>query len=350
MRPLVSILFPCFNAEKYLHVALESILAQDYNNLQIICVNDGSTDATAEILSEFQLADTRVEVVTIEKNKGLINCLNTAISYAKGEFFARMDADDFCPPYRISEQVDFLERHPEFELVSGGYHYFAETGKALEYVPPVATLPQALQFISLFSTPLTHAAVLGRKQILEKGYHYDKDFPHSEDYELFSRLALQNVAMANLDRTLYWVRLNPTSVSVVHNATQIQSHLRITERNINTCFNDHIVISDNVLKLISNRIDKPVSYNELYDSLRLIDHYYNRRKYDVDYPTEVKREIERYLRLHKVNILIQSNKVAFKHKGFKNIYFFISTCSLIRPSYFLVLCKKIIVYLKYRLV
>lgn len=350
MRPLVSILFPCYNAEKYLHVALESILAQDYNNLQIICVNDGSTDNTAAIITDFQLADTRVEVVTIEKNRGLINCLNTAIGYVKGDFFARMDADDFCPTYRISEQVDFLERHPEFEMVSGGYHYFVETGKALEYVPPVASLPHALQFISLFSTPLTHAAVLGRKGILEKGYYYDQEFPHSEDYELFSRLALQNVPMANLDRTLYWVRLNPASVSVVHNAIQIQSHLRITERNINTCFNDNISISDNVLKLISNRIDKPVSYIELHDALRLIDHYYNRRKHDLNYSQDEIREIEHYLRLHKVNILIQSNKVAFKSRGFKNLSFFFSACALIRPSYSFVLIKKIIVYLKYRLV
>ncbi len=350
MRPLVSILFPCYNAEKFLYVALESILAQDYSNLQLICVNDGSTDGTAQILEEFKMADTRIEIIHLEKNAGLINCLNTAIKYVRGEFFARMDADDYCPPYRISEQVEFLENNPKFELVSGGYHYFSESGKALEYVEPVATLPEALQFISLFSTPLTHAAVLGRKRLLEKEYYYDNAYPHSEDYELFSRLALKKVAMANLPRTLYWVRLNPGSVSVVYNATQIQSHLHITERNINVCFNDKVIISDNVLKLISNRIDTMVTVVELQDALRLIDHYFNRRKFDCNYSPRVLAEIEHHLRLHKTNIIIQSNKIAFKQHGLKHLGFFLSSCLLLRPSFFMVLVKKVMVYVKYRLI
>lgn len=349
MRPLVSILFPCYNAEKFLYVALESILAQDYSNLQVICVDDGSSDSTAQILEEFKLADTRIEIITLEKNGGLINCLNTAIKHVKGEFFARMDADDYCPPYRISEQVEFLESNPKFELVSGGYHYFSESGKTLEYVEPVATLPEALQFISLFSTPLTHAAVMGRKHLLKKQYYYDKAYPHSEDYELFSRLALQKIAMANLPRTLYWVRLNSGSVSVVYNTTQILSHLHITERNINACFNDKVNMSDNVLKLISNRIDTVVSIVELQDALRLIDHYFNRRKYDCNYSVRVLSEIERYLRLHKTNIIIQSNKYGFKLRGYKNLGFFLSSCLLLKPSFFMVLAKKVLVYLKYRL-
>jgi len=350
MRPLVSILLPCYNAEKYLSHALESILNQDYSNLQVICINDGSTDQTLAILKEYSAADTRIEIWDAKRNKGLIETLNTGIKLVRGAYFARMDADDYCPPDRIALQVDFMESHPEFELVSGGYHYFVTNQQALEYVPPVATLPAALQFISLFSTPLTHAAVLGRSTLLQKDYRYDYHYPHSEDYELFSRLALKGLPMANLQCALYWVRLNPESVSVVHNETQIDSHLRITARNIDLCYGDHIEFSPNVLKLISNRINSPVTIREVKDSLRLLDHYFNRQNINRTFTQAEKKEIRNYYYLHKVNILIQSNKTNFRYQGAKNIGFFIETLFLIRWSYALAIIKKFIIYFKYRLV
>lgn len=348
MRPLVSILFPCFNAEKYLHYSLESILAQDYSNLQVICINDGSRDSTLEILKEYMTADTRIEILNLEKNQGLIASLNAGIKLVKGEFFARMDADDYCPPERIALQMDFIESNPQYDLVSGGYNYFVDNEKPLEYVPPVATKPRALKFISLFSTPLTHAAVLGKSKILKREYFYDQAFPHSEDYELFSRLALKDIPMANLARCLYWVRLNPESVSVIHNEQQINSHLKITERNIELFYRDGVSCSRPVLKIISNRINIPVSLIELQDAIRLLDHYYNRQVYDQIFDREELIEIKHYYNLHKVNILIQSNKVGFKVFGLKHFTFFISSLSLLKWQYFSSIWKKLIIYLKYR--
>lgn len=349
MRPLVSILLPCYNAEKYLAYALESILNQDYNNLQVICINDGSTDRTASILKEYSEADTRIEILNAAQNRGLIESLNAGIELVKGEYFARMDADDYCPPDRIALQVEFMEQHPTFELVSGGYHYFMENNEPLEYVPPVATLSAALQFISLFSTPLTHAAVLGRSRLLKQDYYYDHQFPHSEDYELFSRLALKGLPMANLQRSLYWVRRNSESVSVVHNEIQIDSHLRITARNIDLCYGDHIAFSPNVLKLISNRINQPVNIQEVKDSLRLLDHYFNRQNKSRSFTPQERREIHNYFQLHKVNILIQSNKTNFRQQGIKNSAFFIETIFLLRWAYALAIVRKFIIYINYRL-
>lgn len=349
MRPLVSILLPCFNAEKYLSYALESILNQDYNNLQIICVNDGSSDNTLSILKDYSLADTRIEILNHSINQGLIASLNSAIRLVRGEFFARMDADDYCPPDRIAVQVDFMEKHPEFDLVSGGYRYFISNNKPLEYIPPVATLPAALKFISLFSTPLTHAAILGKSSILKTDYSYDKNYPHSEDYELFSKLALNGVPMANLERTLYWVRLNPESVSVIHNETQIDSHLRITTRNIDMCYGDRIVFSPNVLKVISNRINLQVSIIEVRDSLRLLDHYYNRQNNSRLFSKAESLEIRDYYNLHKVNIIIQSNKTNFKIQGLKNLPFFFKSLFLLKWLYAWAICRKFIIYIKYRL-
>lgn len=349
MRPLVSILLPCYNAEKHLAYALESILNQDYNNIQIICINDGSTDSTLTILKEYKTADTRIEILNLEKNKGLITALNAGMDLVRGTYFARMDADDFCPADRIAVQVDYLERHLEFDLVSGGYHYFIDNDKPLEYVPPVATRPAALKVISLFSTPLNHAAVLGKSSLLKKSYVYDKQFPHSEDYELFSRLALEGIPMANLQRSLYWVRLNPESVSIVHNTTQIDSHLRTTARNIALLYADQITFSNSILKLISNRINLAVTLKEVQDALRLLDHYFNRENNNASFTDGDRKQIRQYYLLHKVNILIQSNKTNFKIHGPKNISFFFKTLFFLKWSYAGIIAGKFIIYIKYRL-
>lgn len=349
MRPLVSILLPCYNAEKHLAYALESILSQDYNNLQIICINDGSTDSTLTILKDYSTADTRIEILNLEENKGLITALNSGIELVRGTYFARMDADDSCPADRIAVQVDYLEQHPEFDLVSGGYHYFINNDKPLEYVPPVATRTAALKVISLFSTPLNHAAVLGKSSLLKKSYFYDKHFPHSEDYELFSRLALGGMPMANLERSLYWVRLNPESVSIVHNETQIDSHLRTTARNIALLYADQITFSNSILKLISNRINLAVTIKEVQDALRLLDHYFNRANSNVSFTDGDRKQIRQYYHLHKVNILIQSNKTNFKIYGAKNISFFLNTLFFLKWSYAGIIGGKFILYIKYRL-
>jgi glycosyltransferase involved in cell wall biosynthesis len=349
MRPLVSILLPCYNAEKHLAYALESILSQDYNNLQIICINDGSTDSTLTILKDYSTADTRIEILNLEENKGLITALNSGIELVRGTYFARMDADDSCPADRIAVQVDYLEQHPEFDLVSGGYHYFINNDKPLEYVPPVATRAAALKVISLLSTPLNHAAVLGKSSLLKKSYFYDKHFPHSEDYELFSRLALGGMPMANLERSLYWVRLNPESVSIVHNETQIDSHLRTTARNIALLYADQITFSNSILKLISNRINLAVTIKEVQDALRLLDHYFNRANSNVSFTDGDRKQIRQYYHLHKVNILIQSNKTNFKIYGAKNISFFLNTLFFLKWSYAGIIGGKFILYIKYRL-
>src|SRR4051812_6290358 len=105
MRPLVSIVYPCYNAEKYLSYSLESILNQDYSNLEIICVNDGSTDSTLTMLEDYKSADTRIIIINNPSNLGLIESLNIGLQKANGAFFARMDADDYCPVDRITMQM-----------------------------------------------------------------------------------------------------------------------------------------------------------------------------------------------------------------------------------------------------
>ena len=350
MRPLVSVIYPCYNAEKYLSHSLESILDQHYSNLEVICFDDGSTDGTLQLLKDFQTADTRISIIRNNSNLGLIESLNQAIAHVKGDFFARMDADDYCPPDRITRQMDFISKFPEYSLVSSGYYYFIENNKHLEQVPPIGTLPGSLRFVSLFSTPLTHASVLGRTSLLRNGqYRYDKQFPHSEDYELFSRLALAGILMGNLKDALYWVRLNPESVSVLFNDVQVKSHLNITKRNLLNFGIDESRLSPGILKLVSNRINEPANEADLRAALKILKECHRRYLSDNALSRAEKNEIKEYLRLHSVNILIQSNKVGFRFRGKKNLGFFTNTLLMLKPRSFGKIAHKIIVYLKFRI-
>lgn len=342
MQPLVSILFPCYNAADFLEYSLSSILQQDYASLEVICINDGSTDATLSILQSFRDKDKRVVIVNNPKNMGLIDSLNASFDYITGEYFARMDADDFSPRDRIASQVSFMISNPQYDLVSSGYNYFRENGVPLEYVPAVATLPNALKFISLFSTPLAHGAVLGRTSLIKRGvYFYDKHFQHAEDFELFSRLTWQNISLTSITHPLYWARLNEGSVSSVYNAAQIRTNQRIIRRNLQEYFGITETISDRLLKIVSSRIDTEISLEELRSAFRLLEQYYMLAQSRLSFSEKEKKEIKRYLSLQKLNMIIQSNKIRFTLSSPGSSIFFLRSLFSLRPGQLPLLLKKL---------
>ena len=118
---LVSVIIPCYNAEIYIEAALMSILQQSYHHLEVIVINDGSTDKSAEILLQFAQQDLRVRYIENEKNLGLIATLNKGIQLAQGKYIARMDADDIALPDRIEKQVETAYAFQELEDIPEEY-------------------------------------------------------------------------------------------------------------------------------------------------------------------------------------------------------------------------------------
>lgn len=342
MPALVSILFPCYNAESYLEFALTSILNQSYKHLEVICVNDGSTDNTLKILNQYQEKDSRIIIVNNTVNEGLISSLNKSFNSISGEYFARMDADDFSSPERIYTLVNFLIKHGEYDLVSSAYNYFYNKISKGNYNPPVGTLPNALKFISLFSTPLNHAGIMGRTRLITGGtYYYDKNYPHAEDFELFSRLAWQSVSLSNIPTSLYWVRLNSKSVSARFGTIQTQTNLSIVKRNLEQYLGIENEPDSIYLKLITNRVDEIVSLTELKQGLHLLNDYYEKAKKALSLNDAEKTEIEKYLSLHTLNIIVQCNKIRFISLKQKNIPFFFSTLLMLSPKHIFFLIKKV---------
>ena len=116
IKNLVSVILPAYNAERFLKESIDSILAQTYRNFELIVLNDGRTDRTEEIVLSY--SDPRIRYVKNEQNLKLIKTLNKGIDLAKGEYIARMDADDVSVPTRFEEEVYKFEEDPTLGIVS----------------------------------------------------------------------------------------------------------------------------------------------------------------------------------------------------------------------------------------
>mgnify|MGYP000858024831 CR=1 FL=1 len=116
--PLVTVLMPCYNAMPYLSEALESIINQTYTKLEILCINDGSTDATGVVLEQYAAQDKRIKVVHNEENIKLIATLNKGVELANGKYIARMDGDDISFLHRIEYCVNKMENDDSIDLIS----------------------------------------------------------------------------------------------------------------------------------------------------------------------------------------------------------------------------------------
>lgn len=129
MEPLVSIGMAVWNCEKTLEPALQSIVNQTYQHWELLLIDDGSNDRTLAIARSFQ--DSRIQIVVDGLHKNLPTRLNQAVALGQGKYFARMDGDDIAYPIRLSTQVDYLERHPDVDLVGSGIVVFGKAGEAL---------------------------------------------------------------------------------------------------------------------------------------------------------------------------------------------------------------------------
>ncbi len=127
--PLISIGLPAFNCEKTLEIAVRSILNQTYRNWELLLIEDGSSDRTLDVARSF--CDPRISVFSDRDHMGLVACLNRAVGMSRGNYFARIDADDVAYPERLERQVEFLQRRPEVDLLGCGILVFKGDGVAL---------------------------------------------------------------------------------------------------------------------------------------------------------------------------------------------------------------------------
>lgn len=197
--PKVSILFPVYKTAAFLKEAVDSMLSQTFTDFELIVLNDCSPDNAEEIMDAYD--DHRIVRYRGDKNVGLGNVLNVGIAMARGEYIARMDSDDISLSERLQFQVDYLDAHPEYDLVSVGMKEFGE-GSAVHYYDNET---EQIKFNALFFSPVLHASSMWRRDSF-KELLYNQSFVPSEDYDLWTRALIKGVKMRNLPRVLYLYR------------------------------------------------------------------------------------------------------------------------------------------------
>jgi glycosyltransferase involved in cell wall biosynthesis len=220
-EPKITVIMPVFNGEHYLTEAIDSILAQTFSDLEFLIVDDGSTDATPDILAQYVADDRRVRVLRNEANCGIVDSLNRGLDEARASLIARMDADDISLPERLERQYLFLNQHPDVGLLGTWAQIWREGQKTSRRHSPSLT-DIRLRFELLFNNPFVHSSIMMRKKVAVAvgGYRFEQP-PYPEDYDLWSRMA-RITKMANIPEPLQIYRETESSVCRKNNYRMIR--------------------------------------------------------------------------------------------------------------------------------
>ena len=201
---MISIGIPFYNAEAYLEDAIKSVLAQTFQEWELILVDDGSSDGSLDIAKKYEQLDSRVRVISDGLNKKLPTRLNEIIKEAKFDYIARMDADDIMHPQRLEKQLSFLEDNKKYDLVSSGL-ISIDNQNEVKGFRCVCQLYDNFSKPSL-SYPVVHPSVMARKSWYLRN-QYSERYPRAEDFELWTRSIINNdFRMAVLPDLLLYYR------------------------------------------------------------------------------------------------------------------------------------------------
>ena len=267
MNELVSVIIPCYNAEKTINEALGSIQNQTYRNLEIITIDDGSVDRTFELLNAAAASDSRIKVYKNEKNIKLIETLNKAVGLANGEYIARMDADDIAHPERIEREYHFLKKG-NYDLVSAGLKFFRHSVKKISktYRPMIIHEPVFL-WASFFVPPVIHPAILCKAEVLKDNkYFYSPELLHIEDYELWHRLLLKKYKFGNIDKVLLYYRISPHSVSGSSSDQQAGNFIDNAQKNVAEYFKKEYARV--IITVLCNRVQNGLRYAAMRSAIK----------------------------------------------------------------------------------
>lgn len=207
-QDLVTVCMPVYNGEKFIGDAIAGVLNQTYKHLELLIIDDGSTDGTMRVVKKFQ--DSRIRIISNEENKGLIYCRNLGIKEARGVFFAFNDSDDISLPERIEIQVSHFLRNPEIGLCGASAYLINEDDLLLGDINVVTGVSEYLRCLLLFSNLFLNSSIVFLTETL-KNYTYH--LPLAEDYDLTTRLAYDGVRLSNLSSQLIKYRTHDLNIS-----------------------------------------------------------------------------------------------------------------------------------------
>lgn len=330
--PLVTVLMPVYNGEKYLREAIESILSQTFKDFELLIINDGSSDSSEEIILSYK--DSRIEYVKNEQNIRLIATLNKGLELAKGKYIARMDADDISIVSRLDKQVRFLEENPTIGLLGSAFEVIG-IGSKKSY--PI--VDHEIRFSLLFLNTFLHSSVIFRKELcVTNNLFFDNKYIHAEDYKLWTELMFKT-NVYNLDEALVKYRVHDNQISQIHSKEQIEITQKIQKEYLETAgFElttqefEMIQNSRNLNTFGDKTYDYLIVFDKLYDQNQIIAffdervifdflaHRYKTAIFDLDViDSYIADQLSKSLIFNKINWTIRQ-RISFKMKKIKGMY------------------------------
>ncbi len=227
LSPKVSVIMPVYNGEEYVGEAIESILGQTFDDFEFIIIDDGSIDESLNIIKAYH--DPRIILICNETNLRLIPSLNKGLKAARGQYIARMDADDISLPGRLARQVEFMEQNPTIGVCGTWVEIFGEGEQSFWRF---THQPEEAKCMLLFGCCIVHPSVMLRRTIVEADFYYSALYPHGEDYALWVHIA-QHYEITNIPEVLLKYRKSKSQVSSKYAGEQLATTLKIQREQIN---------------------------------------------------------------------------------------------------------------------
>lgn len=206
-NPLVSVIMATYNEPaKYIKEAIESILNQTFSNFEFIIVDDSTNLDTIETIDSYT-HDSRVIIIRKKSRMGFARALNEGLKIAKGQYIARMDADDISFTNRFKIQLDYLSLHSEIDVLGGNIQIINESGTVVSQ-RKYPNNKFKLCLSTIFRSPVAHPTVMFRRSIIDNQLYYDEFFSKAEDLEFWFRLRNNGFIIANLSSNLLYFRIS----------------------------------------------------------------------------------------------------------------------------------------------
>jgi radical SAM superfamily enzyme YgiQ (UPF0313 family)/glycosyltransferase involved in cell wall biosynthesis len=226
-HPRVSVVMAVHNGERYLKEAINSILTQDFSDLELVVIDDASTDATPEILEECQRRDSRVLIHRNPTRLGVTSSLNLGLVLAHGEYIARQDADDISLPGRLTRQVAFMDANPETALLASAFQISDCTGTVTGTLDRTVH-PEAIPWLLLFYNHVSgHSTVMMRATAVRAAGLYNEQRTYAQDHDLWLRIAHHGSLVILPDVMLRW-RQHDSGISAGHKEEQDGHSLQVS--------------------------------------------------------------------------------------------------------------------------
>ncbi len=263
--PTISVILPVYNGAQYLCEAIDSVLNQTFTDFELFIIDDCSTDNSLALIKKY--TDPRIKLIAKPVNTGYVNSLINTIPLCKGNYIARMDADDVCVTTRFEKQYNYLQANTNVLALGSNYNII----DAPNITPNVPITANEVKLFALTNSPLAHPSVMMRASVFNRfNLSYDKNFEPAEDYDLWTRI-LQIGAIENLPEVLLHYRIHHAQVSQIQNNKQLQCANNIRLRQLQKLINlNELVVDTDFILLFLTKKATSITSSELKQLKQLL--------------------------------------------------------------------------------